>query len=274
MGLWLLLLPLFLVLWVVMVLQGKRHYAQAMKKKMGMEFSWLERSHQRDDPERQQQQQKQQQQEQEQQQEASGPRAPASLAGSSAARASEDTSVESASASGAGSQDGADQLDDYAEHLPHMAKGKRGSARRQSIEADVTEVDLQIVTTSEQTSALPGAQHMFHFDASPPRDIAPSGADEADAAGRGDAAEPGKHSSSSTSSGMMHIIDHEGLVESNSRIQEMQKLMVSHMSQLPWRKVDVDTGHYHAHAAIVCRDRRFGEFGKDVLRYCADNLVL
>jgi hypothetical protein len=123
---------------------------------------------------------------------------------------------------------------------------------------DVQEVDLQVAEgQAAGDAALPPAAQAFHFDAAPPGGVA-----EAPPGGR-----PGGPT-------LMHIVDHEGIVESPGRVHELQQLMIQHMNELPWRKMDVDMGHFHAHAAIVCRDGRFGDRGKDVLRCCAESMLL
>lgn len=39
-----------------------------------------------------------------------------------------------------------------------------------------------------------------------------------------------------------------------------------------WHRVDVSTGHYHAHAAIIIRDTRFEGQSRDVFQYLLDHM--
>jgi hypothetical protein len=69
---------------------------------------------------------------------------------------------------------------------------------------------------------------------------------------------------------------HEGISTLPGPVKEQQEWMVGQLRALPggWHQVDVCTGHYHAHAAIIVRDRRFESQRRDLFEYIADHFVL
>jgi hypothetical protein len=238
-----------------MVVQGKRHYSRALQQRLGMDWAWLEgwaRRH-------------------------TGARAPAKL--QQEGQQDEGQQQQEGQQQDEGQQDGAQLLDDYAEHLPQRQAARRAGTGRRSTLGDVTEIDLQVLAGGGAVgAALPGAQRAFHFDEAPPGSVAaePAGAlgGQQQQQGLQGQQQGQQQGQGQGGGGMMHVVDHEGIVESPGRVHELQQLVIRHLNELPWRKLDVDTGHVHAHAAIVCRDRRFGDHGKDVLRCCADSLLV
>lgn len=46
------------------------------------------------------------------------------------------------------------------------------------------------------------------------------------------------------------------------------------LDQLPWRKVDVDVRHFHAHAAIMMRNPKRFMDNRDCLDYLAEQCFL
>ena len=69
---------------------------------------------------------------------------------------------------------------------------------------------------------------------------------------------------------------HEGIYTLPGPVKQQQEWMVGQLRALPggWHQVDVCTGHYHAHAAIVVRDGRFESQRRDLFQYIADHFVL
>jgi hypothetical protein len=69
---------------------------------------------------------------------------------------------------------------------------------------------------------------------------------------------------------------HEGISTLPGPVREQQRWMVSRLRGIPggWAIVDVCTGHYHGHAAIVVRDNRFRNQRTDLLQYLADKFLV
>jgi hypothetical protein len=69
---------------------------------------------------------------------------------------------------------------------------------------------------------------------------------------------------------------HQGISTLPGPVREQQRWMVSRLRGIPggWQIVDVCTGHYHGHAAIILRDKRFHSQRTDLLQYLADKFLV
>jgi hypothetical protein len=91
------------------------------------------------------------------------------------------------------------------------------------------------------------------------------------------------------------IKDHEGIVETPPLIHQQQEWMAQQLYyNMPpsskactsssnsssssthggWHRIDVCTGHYHAHAAVIIRDRRFESQSRDLFEYLGSLIAL
>jgi hypothetical protein len=68
--------------------------------------------------------------------------------------------------------------------------------------------------------------------------------------------------------------DHEGVL-TGSGLREQQEWMAKQLRKMRWRHVDADVGNVRSHAAVVNRDRLFGQSARlDVLDYVTDHFLM
>jgi hypothetical protein len=72
-----------------------------------------------------------------------------------------------------------------------------------------------------------------------------------------------------------HLHIHEGMVETPGSVRDLVLQIIRNLNTLPWKRVDVDCGHVHAHAGIVMRiPKKFDGICEDVLEYVVSKSVI